>query len=219
MNFKGLPHKTEWVEYPDIEALGKRIGAKPTEKKPDGRDHYTLPIIQDPATGAVVSDSLAIAKYLDATYPDTPKVFPPRLDALQAAFLATCMPTYGHPLFYMMAGRIPLVLNPRSAEYFRTTREAIFGKPLEELHSPQDWEDVQTAYSNLRGFLRENGEGKDTLFAGDVITYCDIQIASLLVWFRDIFDKDSEEWKRIRALDGGFWGKFMKQFEKYETIV
>ena len=46
--FKGLPFRTEWVEYPDVEALCKKIGAKPTEKKDDGRDHYTFPVIYDP---------------------------------------------------------------------------------------------------------------------------------------------------------------------------
>lgn len=38
---------------------------------------YNLPAIEDPNTGAFVVDSLAIATYLDETYPDTPKVLTP----------------------------------------------------------------------------------------------------------------------------------------------
>lgn len=72
LQLKGIPFKTEWVEYPDIEPLCKRIGALPTSKKTDGRDHYTLPTIFDPSTGRAISDSLPIALYLDQTYPDSP---------------------------------------------------------------------------------------------------------------------------------------------------
>ena len=60
LNIKGLPYTTQWVEYPDIERVCKQIGASPAEKKPDNpsQDHYTLPVIQDPNTGRVVSDSM-----------------------------------------------------------------------------------------------------------------------------------------------------------------
>ncbi|KAI0682851.1 hypothetical protein BC835DRAFT_807562, partial [Cytidiella melzeri] len=54
LNYKGIPYRTEWVEYPDIEPLCKKIGGSATAKKEDGRDHYTLPMIYDPSTGEVV---------------------------------------------------------------------------------------------------------------------------------------------------------------------
>jgi hypothetical protein len=76
LNYKGLAYKTEWIEYPDIADLCKKIGAEPTMIRKDGRPYYSLPVIQDPKTGAVISDSARIAEYLDETYPDTPKVFP-----------------------------------------------------------------------------------------------------------------------------------------------
>ncbi|KAJ7483558.1 hypothetical protein FB451DRAFT_1234964 [Mycena latifolia] len=50
LNFKGIPYKTSWVEYPDIEPLSREVGAAPTRNKPDGRPHYTLPMIHDPST-------------------------------------------------------------------------------------------------------------------------------------------------------------------------
>lgn len=219
LNYKRIPYKTEWVEYPDIEAVVKKIGAKPTEKKPDGRDHYTVPVIHDPSTGAVVADSFAIGKYLDTTYPNTPRVFPPGLDALQAAFLAPFLPTYARPLFQILIARVPGILNPRSAEYFRATREVMFGKRLEEIHAPADWDSLKEAWGQLRGFISENGEEKDMFLGGDLITYCDVQVASMLVWVRAICRPDSEEWKRIAGLDDGFWGKYLERFDKYAQVI
>jgi hypothetical protein len=51
LNYKGIPYKTVWLEYEEIEPFSKRLGALPTSNKPDGRPHYTLPMIHDPATG------------------------------------------------------------------------------------------------------------------------------------------------------------------------
>jgi glutathione S-transferase len=52
----------------------------------NGTPYYSLPVIQDPKTGKVISDSARIADYLDSTYPDTPKVIPAGTHALQKAF-------------------------------------------------------------------------------------------------------------------------------------
>ncbi|TFY64395.1 hypothetical protein EVG20_g5963 [Dentipellis fragilis] len=75
LNAKGIPYQTVWVEYPNIAGLCKRIGAEHTEMRPNG-PHYTLPVVQDPNTGAIVSDSFKIAQYLDKTYPDTIRLVP-----------------------------------------------------------------------------------------------------------------------------------------------
>lgn len=218
LNFKGIPYKTEWIEYPDIEPLCKKLGAPPTEKKPNGRDdHYTLPMIYDPSTSKVLVDSYPIAKYLEATYPDTPKLFPARTEALQASFLSSFWFGYSFPLFMIIISRLCGALSPYSQEYFRPTREEKFGNTLEALNTPQEWEKLESAWTKLRTFFAANGEGRDTLLAGDVVTYSDIQIAAVLVWARNICGADSEDWKRIAALDGGFWGRFLQQFEKYEA--
>ena len=69
LGYKGLPFTTVWIELPDIAEL---LQSKGITKPP-----YTLPTIEDPNTGAFVVDSLAIATYLDETYPETPKVLSP----------------------------------------------------------------------------------------------------------------------------------------------
>ena len=71
MNIKGIPYTTVWVEYPNIAAVCKKIGASPTAKWPDGTPQYTLPAIFDPNTHTAVADSAAIVPCLDATYPAT----------------------------------------------------------------------------------------------------------------------------------------------------
>jgi len=88
LNLKGIPYKTEWVEYPDIEPICKKLGIAPTYKNADGSDRYTIPAIHDPSTGVYISDSVLIAEYLDKTYPYTPQVFPHHTHALHAAFTA-----------------------------------------------------------------------------------------------------------------------------------
>ncbi|KAG9308897.1 hypothetical protein JVU11DRAFT_11357 [Chiua virens] len=74
LGYKGLPFTTVWVEFPDISAL---LQSKGIDQGP-----YTLPAIEDPNTGAVIVDSLAIATYLDETYPETPKLMSPAARAL-----------------------------------------------------------------------------------------------------------------------------------------
>ncbi|KAG1841903.1 hypothetical protein DFJ58DRAFT_732251 [Suillus subalutaceus] len=64
LGHKGLPYEVVWVEFCDIAATMKGIGASPT-----AGERYTVPVIKDPNTGAVVSDSHAIAKYLGRDLP------------------------------------------------------------------------------------------------------------------------------------------------------
>ncbi|KAK0237618.1 hypothetical protein EDD85DRAFT_1022854 [Armillaria nabsnona] len=87
LNLKNLPYQTVYVEIPDVKALAKKIGAAPTSMWPDESPKYTIPIIQDHSTGAVISDSPAIAAYLNKTYPSSgPVLIPSGTLALQLAF-------------------------------------------------------------------------------------------------------------------------------------
>ncbi|PBK90272.1 hypothetical protein ARMGADRAFT_896631, partial [Armillaria gallica] len=77
---------TVYVEIPDVEALAKKIGASRTGE-PDGvSPEYMMPIIQDHSTGAAVFNSLAIAAYLDETYPSSGPVIPVGTMTRQLAF-------------------------------------------------------------------------------------------------------------------------------------
>ncbi|KAN0074550.1 hypothetical protein V8E55_011599 [Tylopilus felleus] len=78
LGYKRLPSTTVWIELPDIVGL---LQFKGITQPP-----YTLPAIEDPNTGAFIIDSLAIATYLDDTYPNTPKVLTPAVRPLLEEF-------------------------------------------------------------------------------------------------------------------------------------
>ncbi|KAI0026666.1 hypothetical protein K488DRAFT_65398, partial [Vararia minispora EC-137] len=85
LSVKGILHKTFWVDWPDIAAEAIKVGAPPTGER-DGKPRYTVPFIYDPTTRRAISDSQTIIAYLETQYPDTPRLFPQRTRALQAAF-------------------------------------------------------------------------------------------------------------------------------------
>ncbi|KAI0632208.1 hypothetical protein C8Q77DRAFT_1059646 [Trametes polyzona] len=221
LNVKGIPYKTIWVEYPDIEPLLRKLGVAPTEHNADGTPHYTLPAIYDPNTKAALAESSAIVRYLDKTYPDTPRLVPAETDALHAAFNYA----FRAPL---MADLMPVIipetcvrLLPRSEAYFRRTREVYFGAKLEELAPPgpkreQHWAAVRKAFSTFANWLKVAGD--KPFFLGDRIGYADITIASFLIWIRVIYGENSKEWADIKTWDDGRWAKFLEGFAKYETV-
>lgn len=235
LNYKGLPYKTIWIEYPDIANLCKEIGAEPTAIRPDG-PHYTLPVIRDLSTGAVISDSAKIARYLDKTYPDTPTVIPPETDSLHAAFGYAFSQAIVGPLGPIMLPATNAQLNPVSEAFFRRTREAevfrstrdgeldrTLGQKLEDWAPPGSekrrklWDDIKAGYSRIAGWLSADGRDK-LFFLGDKISYADITVAGWTVWVKRVIGPDSAEWKEFATCDGGRWAKLLEAFEKYEVV-
>lgn len=217
MNYKGLKYRTEWVEYPDIEALCKKIGAGHTSIKSDGvTPYYTLPVIYDPSTKAVIADSTDIADYLDKTYPDKP-LYTSGTRALHAAFSSVFSDTCFVPLFQLVVLATCLNLNEPSYEYFRRTREASMGK-LEDIvpegeKGEKAWKEFEKGMEKVATWFKADGD--KPFVGGDTLRYADIQIAAQLMWAKKVFGKDSKDWARIKDLDGGRWGRYLQQFDKY----
>ncbi|EJD07677.1 uncharacterized protein FOMMEDRAFT_150219 [Fomitiporia mediterranea MF3/22] len=205
LNYKGIPYRTEWVEYPDIEPTMKQIGGLPTRKKEDGRDHYTLPAIHDSTTGKVVTDSNAIAEYLDATYPDTPVLLPPGTKAAVAALEHIFMKNIMTILPIGMPGVLG-ILNPPSETYWRrkaewpvppsSERDAILKQLKEDL-------DI------LAGFYDRNGEGKQFFFA-DKFSFADAIVVGFLAWIKVVLGAENNVWKAISTWSDGRWGKLVE---------
>ncbi|RDB26481.1 Glutathione S-transferase-like protein ustS [Hypsizygus marmoreus] len=218
LNYKGIPYRTVWVEIHDVEAFCKKNGIPPTHD----RSLYTLPAIYDPTTGTTIAESSRIAEYLEATYPDTPKLFPGGTHALQHAFIdaydATLM------AFYQFA--IPAafkIITPNSQDYFRATREAYFGKTLEDLLPTgqvrkEEWAKVKAAFDKVDGWVKKN-KASSLYFYGTEPSFADFTVAAVLVWLKKIWGEDSPEWQDIMAWNEGRWGTLLKEVEKYETIV
>ncbi|KAJ7686862.1 hypothetical protein B0H17DRAFT_705483 [Mycena rosella] len=219
LNFKGIPFKTVWVEHPDIEALCKKIGAKSTSAT---GLQYTLPVIHDPSTGAVVSDSIEIAQYLDATYPSLPRLIPAGTAALHYAFTDAHAATLG-PLYAYALPATLLILNPAGQDYFRRTREKLLfgGRRLEDVTPTGDehvvmWKKLQDGLDQVDGWISKNGSDSK-YFMGEVMGYADITIGAYLRWAKVVLEK--EKWEDILSWNGGRWANLMRDLEKYETVL
>ena len=222
LHFKGLPFKTEWVEYPDIEPTLKRLGAPPTSKKPDGSDAYTLPAIYDDSTKQYISDSIKIAQYLDETYPDTPKLIPSGTRAAIEIFQTLFSQSVSRHLFALVIAQTNAALNERSEEYFRRTREAMFKVKLEEIapagpKREQTWETVKEGLGVIADALSKNGSDKLYYF-GDKLSYADVIVASYLYWGKVVLE-DNEEWKStVEKWDDGRWAKLLDATSAYFAV-
>ncbi|KAG6872892.1 hypothetical protein C0995_005597 [Termitomyces sp. Mi166 len=219
LNFKRLPYKTEWVEYPDIAPMSKKMGFLPTAMHGEN-PYYSLPAIYDPNHSTLLSDSALIAQYLDKAYPNTPKLFPPGSHALQYAFIDAL----GYKLEPIRAFALPAshaILNPRSKEYFRRTREAHFGKPLEDIAPKgevaiEEWAKVEKGLNDVAVWL-EKGKENGPYFLGQEPAFVDFVLAAHLLYYKKIWGVDSQQWKDISTWDNGRWERLVKDFEKYES--
>ncbi|RDX53364.1 hypothetical protein OH76DRAFT_1399261 [Lentinus brumalis] len=226
LNIKGIPYRTVWVEYPDIAPLSKRIGAEPTTTNPDGSGspHYTLPAIYDPNTRTAVAESLAIARYLDRTYPSSgPTLISKETDALHMAFVQAFRDAYLPDAGQLFLPASCTQLNPGSEAYFRRTRETWYNAKLEDFapvgseKRAQHWKGVEKALHTIKEWLEADGTEKMNVM-GDRISFADIVVVSHLVWMRLVLGPASEEWTDVMKWDGGHWARFMAGFGKWETV-
>ncbi|OJT03278.1 hypothetical protein TRAPUB_6146 [Trametes pubescens] len=223
LNIKGIRYKTVWVEHPDIPALSRKIGAPPTSHDADGAPQYTLPAIYDPNTKTALADSAVIVRYLDKTYPDTPRLIPAGTDALHAAFDRACHFLLDSDLVPLVVNESANVLLPRGAAYFRATREATFGGPLQEIaplgsaKREKHWAGVKKAFSAFARWIQADGVDKPFLL-GDLIGFADVTLASFLVFMRVVLGEDSKEWADLKTWDGGRWARYAEAFKRYESV-
>ncbi|KAF5377841.1 hypothetical protein D9615_006812 [Tricholomella constricta] len=224
LNYKGIPYQTVWVEYPDIEAVCKEIGALPTGNlNASWGPYYTLPAIHDPSTGTILAESALITEYLDDTYPDTPKLFPPGTRALQLAFIDAFMSKLGSMWQFILPLGYPY-LSPRSQEFYRKTREAWFGKKLEDIvptgqKREEEWAKVKVGFDAIdTWFKKANTEGGPYLLGAN-IAFADIVVASFLLFFRQILGEVSPEWTDINAWSEGRWEAYLQRFESFKIIT
>ncbi|SJK98981.1 uncharacterized protein ARMOST_02262 [Armillaria ostoyae] len=216
LNLKNLPYQTIYVELPDIEALAKKIGASPTSTKPDGvSPFYTIPIIQDDSTGAVVSDSAAIAAYLDKTYPSSgPVLIPAGTMTLQLAFADAVNDAFNHlrlPLFY---SDMVVKMNGRTTVYMRekfSKLEAPEGEEREKL-----WAITRENLGKInRWFEGSVGE----FIMGSEPCFADTAICGFLWFTMRVVGEESGEWKDIASWNDGRWGRYLESFKPYEKIL
>ena len=213
------------MSLPDIESTLIKLGCAPTRTKPfdPSKPHYTLPAIVDTSCSppVVIADSLAITEYLDSKYPDRP-VFPKKGKALEYSF-EECFNSIIRPRLGMLL--FPptwAILDDRGREYFRRTREHVFGKTLEEM-SPEgevregQWKALEAGYDQIAAIIEKNGPGVDYIAGGNEPTRADFILVSFLIWLKFILP---DEWeKRGKQWSGGRWERLLKKTEEWQAVI
>jgi len=230
LNFKELSYKTEWVDFPDIEAVCLKIGAAATRTKTsDGSPLYTLPVIYDSSTQSVISDSFKIALYLDKQYPDKPKLFPHSTQALVFGAKETVFPIMPK-IHCLVAADASKMMTERSLGYYLEINARSFApKKLEEV-APKGSDEEEELWKQLGAEMQKIGEWVDLTkgpyVMGETVSFADFVLAAALMWARRAWSagcggggESSKEWERVCNIDGGRWKRFMMLLEEYEQVV
>ena len=222
LNYKGIPHKTEWIEFPEIAEVAKHIGAPHTFLRRGGKPSYTVPILRDPTTDRCLAGSLQIALNIERLYPDLPKLFPAGLEDAITEFDNKFLRSVATGLAPLLLSRIWAQLHDESRDYFRTSRERMFRGSLETFSAPgadtvARWIAVREA---LEPFARDaDARGaSNTFLLGERETYADIVVACWLGWARRMWGTDTQEWAELETWHGGRWGRLTRAFKKWEYV-
>jgi len=147
----------------------------------EGGESRKIPVIRDGET--VVEESFEIAKYLDKQYPDAPDLVGGGAGAAMTQMIINWSQTQVHPAVVKLCLMdIFNSLAPADKEHFRTTREKMFGKTLEEFQAQFDMED----YSGLNVALLplELTLRKQNFIGGETPLFADYVVFGPLQWLR-----------------------------------
>lgn len=153
LNLKGIPYKTEWLEYPDIAPTFKSFGITPNEQPSTA---YTCPAIR--TSDKYVMDSKKIVDVLEESHPSPSLHLDSPILKKVEELISQCFT----PLSPINLPRVPrFLLNPRSAEYFERTRGASFGMPLSQLEKEKGgesaWKAAEPKWKELATLLKAEG--------------------------------------------------------------
>jgi len=162
-----------------------------------------VPVLLDGATSVV--DSWVIANYLEDKYPDRPSLF----GGDGGRSMARMLNWWGDVvvisgIFPHIIADIPLRLKPVDADYFRKSREARFGKPLEEIAAGRDKavEGLRKTLDPLRLTLKTQPFlGGETPNYADYIVFGPFQWARVVSPFKLLSADDPVHAWRERLLD------------------
>ncbi|WP_316234253.1 glutathione S-transferase family protein [Bradyrhizobium sp. SZCCHNR1098] len=152
-----------------------------------------------------VADSWTIANYLEDTYPDRPSLFGGAGGRAMARFLNAWgdIAIVGG-IFPLIIADIPKNLAAEDADYFRKSREARFGKSLEEVMATRDQAVIgfRRSLEPLRQTLKTQAFiGGDAPDYADYIVFGGFQWARVVSPFRLLEESDSVHAWRERLLD------------------
>jgi glutathione S-transferase len=194
LKHKGLDFETIATPFTEIGAIGENV--------------KSVPVLDD--GGRIVGDSFDIAVYLDAAYPDQPALF--GHDGVVAAtrMIEGWTLTSLHPVIMrMIVSDIHDVLDDPDQAYFRESREARFGKSLEDIQEgvPALADALATTLAPVRHTLAHH-----EFLGGAKPLYSDYVVLGSLLWLRAIHgsiplaeDDPVKGWlERCLQLHGGY---------------
>jgi glutathione S-transferase len=162
-----------------------------------------VPVLLDGETS--IADSWAIANYLEDRYPERPTLF----GGEGGRAIGRMMNWWGDiavvgGMFPLIVADIPPHLAPVDAAYFRKTREARFGQPLEQLVAGRDQsvEGFRRALEPMRLTLKTQSYlGGDKPNYADYIVFGPFQWARMVSPFKLLLAEDPVYAWRERLLD------------------
>ncbi|KAK1964397.1 hypothetical protein LY78DRAFT_659364 [Colletotrichum sublineola] len=240
LNFKGLPYSTSWVPLPDVSKVRRNLKVPACRKFADGTDFFTLPIIEDPATGSLVGDSFDIAVYLNETYPDSGAgdLFPPQ--ALDYAFehtgilvpLTDCrgskFPEYARfnmnvDAAFTMHVQLtvdgfpfdPATAEASKAEFVRRAGVSRFEDfALVGERRQQTKDSFRDALGGLAKLFLQDPSGPFLL--GTKASYADLIVGAWLRMMRATLP--GSEWEEVRSWHKGLFGQLHDALEAYAEV-
>ncbi|KAJ5345840.1 hypothetical protein N7452_003844 [Penicillium brevicompactum] len=193
LNYKQIPYRTIFLEFPDIEPTLQKLGLTPPQS-----GKYTVPAIHHIPTDTYLMDSVPIAQFLELTYPSRPV---PLVSPLGQQIESQARGAVGPAFRTSVMPREVNILSPRAQEYFRRTREAALGHALEDLLSGDSeervWESVERGMLGIDELIRANPEGPFVL--GEQPSGTDFFIAGSLQSAKMV---DKETFERCVAYPG-----------------
>ena len=132
----------------------------------------------------VISDSWAIACYLEQTYPDRPSLFGgPAGQALSRFHVDWADMALHGALIRLLASDIHAHLHEKDKDYFREGREKRFGATLEEFCSDpsKDLQELKRILAPLRRTLQSQ-----PYLGGDAPLYADCTVMGAFMWARGV---------------------------------
>jgi glutathione S-transferase len=222
LNYKGHTAQDRVGRIPRHRHGRQRIGAPHTVLRSGGRPLYTVPILRDPATERSLAGSLQIALNLERMHPDAPTLFPRGTEDAIVAFDTQFMPTVARALAKLLVARTWAQLNEGSKHYFRTTRERLFGQPLERspylAHPPPRAGPRCARLSSRSRRMRTHAGSRIRSLLGERETYADVVAVGWLAGDAGSGAPDTQEWAELETWHGGRWGRLTRAFKKWEYV-
>ncbi|KAJ8092506.1 hypothetical protein PM082_023759 [Marasmius tenuissimus] len=199
LRYKNLRYEIVPIGLTDIERVAKELGAAPTITFSSTK--YTVPFIKDSTTGKVISDSSAIAQYLDEAYPDTPPVVPADSLILQRIFLSDAIGRVGNT--YKAAIR-PKLVGHFPKDYQEAASRGRVPQPTssEVIEACEDGKVQFTKFSEILN----GGAPLREFTMGARPTFADFGLVAFVYPAKFIYGAESDEWKEMRSWANGWVG-------------